>query len=460
MSGKALIVEWVEMPRWDVKTARAAAFRDAHPDYRPMGDFVEDATVLVRPWEEPDKEWPVYGVNNVDGVVLSHAQKGSSFNASYKRIQHDDFFHNPTRANVGSLGRVWMDVPEDALTSPEYQVWRITSGLQPAYVEILIKMPFFLDLVDCHRVGGVKERLFTANLMDIPIPVLSPREQEKVIAYWREANDRAKRIREDIRVIEEDAEREILRALAATLPPFVPRPRAFEVMWSDTDMWGVGFNRWTWTLDTLLESSLPTVRLGEVARINPLAPRGVTPINPDTAVTFVPMEAVDDIAGEIASPRESTLGEVGKGYTRFAEGDVLWAKITPCMQNGKCAVARELIGGIGFGSTEFHVARPIDARALLPDYLWALLRLPHVRQAAQRYFTGSAGQQRVAPSFLEGLRIPLPGPDGQQEVVSVMQGKRAEMKRRRAEMASVLNQAKVSAQAMILGERVLVELLL
>ena len=177
-------------------------------------------------------------------------------------------------------------------------------------------------------------------------------------------------------------------------------------------------------------------------------------MNPDIVVTFVLMEAVDDIAGEIMSPRESTLAEVGKGYTRFIEGDVLWAKITPCMQNGKCAVARELIGGIGFGSTEFHVARPIDARALLPDYLWALLRLPHVRQAAQRYFTGSAGQQRVAPSFLEGLRIPLPGPDAQQEVVSVMQGKRAEMKRRRAEMASVLSQAKVSAQAMILGERV------
>ncbi len=454
MSGTALIVEWAEMPRWDVKTARAAAFRDAHPDYRSIGDFVEDATALVRPWEEPDKEWPVYGVNNVDGVVLSHVQKGSSFNASYKRIRHDDFFHNPTRANVGSLGRVWMDVPEDAITSPEYQIWRITGGLLPAYVEILIKMPFFLDLVDCHRVGGVKERLFTANLMDIPIPVLSPREQEAVVAYWREANDRAKRIREDIRAIEEDAEREILRALGATLPPFVPRPRAFEVMWSDTDMWGVGFNRWTWTLDTLLESSLPTVPLGEVARINPPAPRGMTPMNPDIVVTFVLMEAVDDIAGEIMSPRESTLAEVGKGYTRFIEGDVLWAKITPCMQNGKCAVARGLIGGTGFGSTEFHVARPINPRALLPDYLWALLRLPHVRQAAQRYFTGSAGQQRVAPSFLEGLRIPLPEPDGQQEVVSVMQGKRAEMKRRRAEMASVLSQAKVSAQAMILGARV------
>jgi len=197
---------------------------------------------------------------------------------------------------------------------------------------------------------------------------------------------------------------------------------------------------------------LPTVRLGEVARINPFTPQGVTPMNPDTVVSFVPMEAVDDIAGEITSPRESTLAKVGKGYTRFAEGDILWAKITPCMQNGKCAVARGLIGGIGFGSTEFHVARPIDARTLLPDYLWALLRLPHVRQAAQRYFTGSAGQQRVAPSFLEGLRIPLPDPDGQQEVVSVMQDKRAEMSRRRVEMAAILDQAKAGAQAMILGE--------
>ena len=100
------------------------------PFIPPMGDFIEDATELIYPAVEPDKDWPVYGVNNKEGVFLNSHQKGSSFNASYKRIRKDWFFHNPTRCNVGSLGIV-PDVPEDAITSPEYQVWRMKPAAIP-----------------------------------------------------------------------------------------------------------------------------------------------------------------------------------------------------------------------------------------------------------------------------------------------------------------------------------------
>ncbi len=169
-----------------MKSARAAAFRALHPGFRPLGDFIEEATVIVRPADEPEKLWPVYGVNNRVGVVLSHHQPGEEFNAPYKHIERDWFFHNPTRANVGSLGRV-PEVPPDALTSPEYQVWRIRHGLLPDFVEILIRLPFFLDLVECHRVGAVKERLFVENLKEIPIPPLSEGEQRGIVERWREA---------------------------------------------------------------------------------------------------------------------------------------------------------------------------------------------------------------------------------------------------------------------------------
>jgi len=151
-----------------------------------LGDFVEEATELVRPWERPDHKWPVYGVNNVGGVFFSHHQRGETFNSPYKRIYKDWFFHNPTRANVGSLGRV-PNVPNDAITSPEYQVWRIRDGLTPEFVSILIRCPFFVDLIDCHRVGAVKQRLFVENLREIPIPVCSDIEQSTVVSAWNRA---------------------------------------------------------------------------------------------------------------------------------------------------------------------------------------------------------------------------------------------------------------------------------
>ena len=147
-----------------------------------MGDFIEEATELVRPAAEPDKDWPVYGVNNKEGVFLNSHQKGSTFNAPYKRIRKDWFFHNPTRSNVGSLGIV-PDVPEDAITSPEYQAWRMKPDapepLLPGYVACLIQTPFFLDLVQFNRVGAVKQRMYTENLMQLRVPYIPVPEQQR-----------------------------------------------------------------------------------------------------------------------------------------------------------------------------------------------------------------------------------------------------------------------------------------
>ena len=190
INSRYFVVDFKDLAAWDVKSGRAASFRIACPSFRPMGDFIEEATELVRPAAEPSKDWPVYGVNNKEGVFLNSHQKGSTFNSPYKRIRKDWFFHNPTRSNVGSLGIV-PDVPEDAITSPEYQVWRIRSDarepLLPGYVACLIQTPFFLELVQFNRVGAVKQRMYTENLMQVHLPYLPISEQQR----YAEARDKA-----------------------------------------------------------------------------------------------------------------------------------------------------------------------------------------------------------------------------------------------------------------------------
>lgn len=148
----ALAVWSDQLDRWVLKSAQAAVFRALHPDFVPFGTYVAECTELVRPFDDPEREWPVYGVSNRDGVFLSHMQLGAAFNAPYKAIRQGWFFHNPTRANVGSMGRV-PEVPTDAITSPEYQVWRVVDlEWLPDYVEIMLKMPFFNVMVHAHRV--------------------------------------------------------------------------------------------------------------------------------------------------------------------------------------------------------------------------------------------------------------------------------------------------------------------
>jgi type I restriction enzyme S subunit len=159
-----------------------------------------------------------------------------------------------------------------------------------------------------------------------------------------------------------------------------------------------------------------TVQLGEVCEINPATDFDFAP---DDACSFVPMEAVGDVDARIERPRTRPFREVAKGYTPFAENDVIVAKITPCMENGKCAVARNLRKGIGFGSTEFHVLRA--TRHVIPEWLFYFWRFPVTRKLASANMTGSAGQKRVPASFLETVQIPLPPLSDQQRIAGQLE---------------------------------------
>lgn len=156
-------------------------------------------------------------------------------------------------------------------------------------------------------------------------------------------------------------------------------------------------------------------RMGEVFEINPGKPRLET-LPGWAPVSFVPMAAVDERSGAITGAEDRPLDEVRKGYTAFRDDDVIVAKITPCMENGKAAIARGLSNGLGFGSSEFHVLRP--TAAVLPEYAFHYIRQNSFRRAAEPEMTGSVGQKRVPASYLEGVQVPLPPLAEQRRIVA------------------------------------------
>ncbi len=169
-------------------------------------------------------------------------------------------------------------------------------------------------------------------------------------------------------------------------------------------------------------------QLKEIAAINPRRPRGLK--RPEEApTTFVPMPSVDGTSGNISDPLERPFGEIKKGYTYFEENDVLFAKITPCMQNGKHVIARNLIDGIGFGTTEFHVIRPEDD--VIPEWIHLYIRQPSILNEAATHFTGSVGQQRVPSYFLEDLAMPLPPLSEQKRIAAILNDHMADIARAR-----------------------------
>jgi type I restriction enzyme S subunit len=161
-------------------------------------------------------------------------------------------------------------------------------------------------------------------------------------------------------------------------------------------------------------ASTQTVRLSEAVEINPKPDRGL--LSDDLDVSFVPMAMVEAGTGNMAATTVRKYAEVKKGYTYFRDGDVLFAKITPCMENGKMAVARDLHNGIGFGSTEFHVLR--SREGVDPHYVYHFVASSRFRAEAAHYMTGAVGQKRVPISFLERAEIPLPPIEDQRRIVA------------------------------------------
>ncbi len=162
-------------------------------------------------------------------------------------------------------------------------------------------------------------------------------------------------------------------------------------------------------------------RLRFLSRVNP--PYKVA-LPPATEVSFVPMAAVGEHGG-IQIDQVKLLGEVGDGYTPFRDGDVVIAKITPCFENGKGAIAEGLTSGVAFGTTELHVVRPgeqLDRR-----FLYYLTASDLFRELGEGAMYGAGGQKRVPEQFIKDFRITLPSLPAQRKVADLLERKTAEI---------------------------------
>ena len=159
------------------------------------------------------------------------------------------------------------------------------------------------------------------------------------------------------------------------------------------------------------------VLLKDVCKVNPKK-IDVKELEDDMDVSFFPMASVSEIYGAVVEPQIRKLREVKKGFTNFLEGDVVFAKITPCMENGKSAVIGKLVNDIGYGTTEFYVLR--CSERLYNRYLYYMVRSKIFRDEAKSMMTGAVGQQRVPKSFMEEYPLSLPQMMEQKEIVRIL----------------------------------------
>ena len=183
-----------------------------------------------------------------------------------------------------------------------------------------------------------------------------------------------------------------------------------------------------------LPQSWRRIPLGDLVVINPIF---VEELSNDATVSFLPMRDIEEETGKANLVETRLLNEVRKGYTPFKEKDVVFAKITPCMENGKIAIIGKLTNGQGFGSNELYIFRPLPS--IFNRYILYFLLQKSFREEASYEMTGAVGQKRVPRRWLEDYKLPIPPINEQKRIIKKLEELFATLNAGVKEASSVVN---------------------
>ncbi|HQI05510.1 MAG TPA: restriction endonuclease subunit S [bacterium] len=257
------------------------------------------------------------------------------------------------------------------------------------YYFLFLKKPSLID----QGIGGAQPNISQGILKNLQIPIPPLPEQEQIVAKIEELFSEL-----DAGVANIKRAQEQLKVYRQSLLKW-----AFEGKLTNEDEC----------------SGWQIKKLGDVCKLNP---KPSNPIDPELKIQFVPMKLVEEVVNKINLVETRKYCEVKKGsYTYFEDNDILFAKVTPCMENGKIAVAQNLKNGIGYGSSEFHVIR--CSKDVLNKYIFYYVVQERFRKNAAAAMTGAVGLRRVPKSFLEESQIPIPPLPEQLKIVEELESR-------------------------------------
>lgn len=322
-----------------------------------------------------------------------------------------------------------------------------TDKALPEYIFTYTQLNAYKEWVNAIQRPSGQPNINSKEYQSLEIPLPNIERQQVIVDVIKSAYLQKKQKESEAKQLLDNVDAYILNELGITLPEIKTdlKNRIFKVNRSeleerlDPTVYKDGIK--------LISNNYDNVKLSSVAYINPTGTFKGKDI--ETPISFIPMESIDEIYSEVSKIEDTTI-ENASGFTKFKEGDLLWAKITPCMQNGKSAIAKNLTNGLGCGSTEFFVMRNKDERLAI-EYLHVILHMKCVRETAMLYFGGSAGQQRVSSAFLENFNLPLPPKDKQIEIANHVYTIRQKAKALQEEGKVLLEEAKRKVESMIIG---------
>lgn len=387
-----------------------------YPEYRDTGvgwlpkvpahwGFVRNGRLFAERNETGFPDLPILEVSLRTGVRVRDMEGGRkqqmADRAKYKRAAEGDIAYNIMRMWQGAVGIA----PCDGLISPAYVVARPINDIEPRFYTYLFRTTAYMREVDFASRGIVpdRNRLYWQYFKPLLSPAPPPEEQRRISdfldAYTAHVHRLIAAKRRLLKAVREQNQLALHELLVRGVDRDVPLAPSGQPWLGDVPRgWEIA-------------------PLKQFAAVNPALGR-VLPSRTDE-VAFLPMERIGVDATVDYSERRQ-VQKVSSGFTSFAVGDVVLAKITPCFENGKSAWLNEMPTQVGFGTTELHVLRPTPK--LSPELLLQWLRLDLFRQWGEVSMVGAAGQQRVPPRFVRDFVIAVsPSAEEQERMVAEAQ---------------------------------------
>lgn len=351
----------------------------------------------INPIQSPNSTFELYSVpssaENFPEIVY-----GSEIGSTKQLVEKNDILLCKINPRINRVWKVSKHTENILLASSEWIIIRAPQ-ISPDYLMWCYQSKYFREfmLSNVSGVGGSLMRAQPKYVQNYPIPLPPLAEQQRIVGRIESLFSKLDEVKEKVQVALDSFE---TRRAAILHKAFTGE---LTTKWRREN--NVDIETWK------------KFELRQVCTVNPK--KANTKDLPDSLdVSFFPMASLSEIHGAIVAPQKRKLKDVRTGFTNFSEGDVVFAKITPCMENGKSAIIGKLINDIGYGSTEFFVLR--CEKEFYNRYLYYIVRNRTFRDKAQAVMIGAVGQQRVPKDFMETYPLYLPPLVEQTEIVRIL----------------------------------------
>lgn len=444
---KAFAVWFATIQRWDVK-GFASHLSGSYP-FVALKTLVRERSERVNLFDFPDTTFRILGVSNDGGIFHAYDAPGQSIHQPYKKVEAGDFFYNPYRVNVGSIGIVPRELGGN-FASPAYVVFFADqTRIVPELLAIILKANWFNATLRAATAGSVRQNLTFDLLQTLEVPLPPLVTQQAILAEWQKARQAIAAAEERIKKIEAETERQFFAALGLKTPGSEGLPKVFAMPWTAFLRWSVSYNQTALTGMDITLGKYPVVRLGSVLKLIQYG----TSEKANMRGQGVPVLRIGNIKGgllDLTDLKHIDLPAKTLQGLLLKDGDILIIRTSGSRDLvGTCAVFHQTDPYI---YASYLIRMQTDPAKADPDYVSWFINSPLGRQQVNA-ISRQIMQNNINSVELRSLQIPLPPLSIQRLIMEKVAAGRFRIACERETAHTVARQIEADMEAYLLGTK-------